>query len=157
MVEALNHRCRPTTVPKQIEVIQRRLDGRQSRPASIQTSSAVTIRSAIPELRMRFTPLPFDWQASSEPKSTTSRTGDTPVNSETDGELVLRSALGEDILQELSRISANGTLVREEFGIGVESADALEVIELPRDWSKNWPQKINTHSLLIRWMERFFT
>ena len=112
----------PTPVPKQIEVIQGRLDVRKSRPPSIQTSSAVTKRSAIPELRV---------QASSEPKSTTSRTGDPPVKFQMDGELVLRSALDEDSLQELSVIAANGTPVREEFGIGVESADALEVIDLP--------------------------
>ena len=68
----------PTPVPKQIEVIQGRLDVRKSRPPSIQTSSAVTKRSAIPELRVRLSPLPLDWQASSEPKSTTSRNGNPP-------------------------------------------------------------------------------
>ena len=44
---------------------------------------------------------------------------------------MLQSTLGEDSLQELSLIAANGTPVREEVEIGVESADALEVIELP--------------------------
>ena len=78
LVEALHHRCRPTPVPKQIEVIQGRLDVSESRPTSIQTSSAVTKRSAIPELRVRLSPLPLDWQASSEPKSTTSRNGNPP-------------------------------------------------------------------------------
>ena len=94
-------------------------------------SVATWPHSAIPELRVRLSPLPLDLQASSEPKSMTPRTGDPPVNSQTDGELVLRSALGEHSLQELSLLAANGTPVREEFVIGVESADILEVIDLP--------------------------
>ena len=83
LVEDLHHRGRPTPVPKRIEVIEGRLDVRESRPTFIQTSSAVTNRSAIPELRVRLSPLPLDWQANSEPKSTMSRTVGPPVNTQT--------------------------------------------------------------------------
>ena len=92
----------------------------------------MTKRSLIPELRVRLSPLPLDWQASSEPKSTTSRTGDPPVNSQTNGDA--------PVYPRLSLIAANGTPVREElvleFGIGVESADALDVIVLPSGWEQ---------------------
>ena len=126
LVETLHHRCRPTPVPKKTEEIQGRFDVRESRPTSIQTSSAMTERSAMPELRVRLSPLPWDWQPSSEPKSTPSRTGDHPVNPQTDGELVFRSTLGEDSRQQLSLIAAQATPVRKEFVIIVDSAVALK-------------------------------
>ena len=133
LVETLHQRCRPTPVPRQTEEIQGRLDVRESRPTSIQTSSAMIERSAMPELRVRLSPLPLHWQASSEPKSTPSRTGDHHVNPQTDGELVFRSALGKDSWQQLSLIAAQATPVREEFVISVDSADALEC-HRPSKW-----------------------